>query len=299
MPYLVSNLIAETRNELNGTVRTEWNLTNGTGTAVATTITLRDDMRGVDFGTILGVGNEEMRVRSVSGQVATVIRSWNGTTAATWADNAPVEINPRFSVSLLRRTLRDVIRAWPHSLFTPASEILPVGSGQRLFKIGRADAYGVCEVRRDPSSALDVLSPSLSRDTYPVVRGWELVRSGPATAAGVGFQIKEYVPAGNLYVTYGVPFDVSDFDDAVDLEVDVGLASTMLDIPRIGAIAQCLAWEQVRRVDLSVQSQPRIAAEVPPGEIIQSAAFYTRLHDRRQRVEADRLRQVWGIKMSS
>lgn len=295
MSYLVSELVEDTRDALLGTYRARWNVL---GAAVTTTtqatITLTDTLRTIGPGATLAIGDELMYVRSMAGAVATVIRGFRGTTAATYAINTLVEENPRFPKYRIKQALKDEIRSWPASLFRAVAIYQPVTSNQRLVGIQRSDVLRLLEVRREPSSTLSwaIVSSNSARDTYPLVEA-RLVRAGPATVGGWSVELTKNVPVGNLYLVLGCKFDTSLFDDALDLEEDFGLEDFMFDIPKWGAMANLLSEEESLRVAMTAQPQPRKATEVANAEILQSGQFFARKRGVRIREAATMLREKY------
>jgi hypothetical protein len=295
--YLVSELVEDTRDALLGTYRARW---NALGAAISTTtqptVTLADSVRAVGVGSILAIGDELLYVRSIAGSVATVLRGFRGTTAATYANGTVLEENPRFPKGRIKQALRDEVRSWPASLFRVEASIVPVTSNQRLVSLPFSDVLRVLEARRDPSSSLSwaIVSSNSARDTYPAVEA-RLVRAGPAAVGGWSVELDANVPAGSIYVLLARPFDTSVWDDSTDLEDDVGLASFMFDIPRWGAMGRLLSEEESLRVAMTAQPQPRRAQEVANAEILQSGQFFQRRRDVRVREAASMLREMYPL----
>jgi hypothetical protein len=50
-----------------------------------------------------------------------------------------------------------------------------------------------------------------------------------------------------------------------DMEIDCGLAPTMMDIPPLGAAASLMRTTESRRANIHAQGDTRRAGEVPPG----------------------------------
>lgn len=296
MTYLVSALVEDTRDALLGTYRARWNSLTNTITSGATTLQLSDNVNALDRGSVLAIEDELVLVRSMAGNVATVSRGFRGTQAVGHTAGVLVEENPRFPKPRIKQALLDEVRAWPASLFRAVTDIVAVGSNQRLVGISRSDVFRILEARREPSSTLSwaIVSSSSARDTYPKVRA-RLVRAGPATVGGWAVELEANVPVGSLYLLYACPFDTSVWADGTDLEDFVGLEPFMFDIPKWGAMARLLAEEESLRVAMTQQGQPRRAAEVVNAEILQTGQFFQRRRDQRVREAANVLRERYPV----
>lgn len=296
MTYLVSQLVEDIRDELHGEFHQEWNIVNGAHNASVTSLAFSDLNLGIGVGSILHIlsTGELMYVRDCTGAVspATVIRGFRGTTAQAIADGAQIEVNPRFPGPRIKRAIQDEIRSWPAGLHAQMLEDFTIGDGQRHVTLSRGDAYRVLEVRR---FAGDTHS---GRDTYPLVPGpWEITRAAPGPSAGYGVQFGEEIAAGKIHVLYAIPFDVpAVLDDGLDLQDDIGLADGMNEVVRWGAMWRLASREELDRIDLSEQAQPRDAQEVAPGQIVSFARYCKQMRDERIAEEADRLRSYYPIR---
>ena len=114
------NLVTEVRATLRGygLVRERVSFLNGSITSSATSITVDD---GTQFEPgVVEIDDECIYVQSIAGNVLTVSpdgRAWDGTTAATHADNARVTSDPPYPGWRLRRAINNtIVGTWP-SLF--------------------------------------------------------------------------------------------------------------------------------------------------------------------------------------
>lgn len=296
MSYLVSQLVEETRQALQGTYRAAYNQSVNLGTTGTTSVTLTLDHPGADAGTVLSIGSELLYVVLTVGNVCEVVRGFGGTTPAAWAAGALIEVDPRYPPSRISAALRDEIRSWPASVFRAEQLTVPIAATQRVVALSRSDILRVLECRRDPATSLGsssyAVATTTSRDTYPRVDG-TLMRTGPAQFAGWGLELTSNVPAGSLYVLAAVPFDTSVWANSIDLEDFVGLPQWMFDIPKWGAMGRLLSEDESLRVDMTSQPQPRRATEVQNGETLQAGQYFTRRRDARLREAADMFRQLY------
>lgn len=301
MTYSVGQLIEDTREALEGVYHTSINVVVGSMTSSVAAFTITMNNLSLGPGAVVEVDNEMMFVTAfdpVTG-IATVIRGQFGTTAVSHLAGALVRISSRFTKRRIRRALYEEVGSLPATLFKAESEQVAITDSSRVGTLLRSDIYRLLEVRRDPiptGGSGFFQATSVSRDTYPKVPGVRLMRAGPSLNAGYSIELSQgNVPSGSLYVLYAAPFDVSNFDDGVDLLDDVGLAQSMLDLVRFGAMSRLIGEEEAIRVDLGEQGQPRVATEVAQGEIPQASNFYLQMRNRRINEESARLLQMYPI----
>lgn len=299
MTFSVGQLIEETREALEGVYHTNINVLSGALTSGSATVPLVMDNLAVGPGTILEIDSELMFDVAWLSPNATVIRGVMGTSAVAHADQSLVRVSPRFTKRRIRQALLAEIRSLPATLFKAESEQVSITDSTRVARLARSDIYRMLEVRRDPmpTGGSDLFMPTnVSRDTSPRVPGVRIMRAGSSPNAGWAIELTAgNVPSGSLYVLYAAPFDVSVFDDGVDLADDIGMPESMWDIPRWGALSRLIGEEEAIRVDLGEQGQPRLATEVPNGEIPQASNFYLSLRNRRIAEESARLLQLYPI----
>lgn len=290
----VGELIDETKRHLYGSYRPEINILAADIDASVTTLTLTDAANLLAPRSVIGIDDELLYVRAVAGTTVTVLRGYNSTAASHSAD-AIIEVNPSFPTVSIRNALRDDIRSWRADMYQVETIEVSTSVTTSWHDLGaNEDIYGIIEARMAPSSVN-------SWDQWPVV-GVRLVRSGDF-ASGVGVHVLdaplyELGVAGTreLRVTVAKPFSVDVFTDNVNLQTTVGLASSMIDIPPLGALARLVPTREVLRNALEVQGQPRRAEEVQAGALLQTGTGLLRLRDKRLSEEAMRLRELWPIR---
>lgn len=284
MTTLVSTLIDDTHRELHGIQQGKFNFVSGNVLSGDTTITFGLAMNGIAAGATVGIEQEIVFVKSASGQVATVSRGWLGTTAAAHSSGTMAEVQPRFPRYQILKALRDEIQSWPDSLYQIATVQLSGSTTTRAYNLtGVTDFHRIIEVRRSPYS---------TSTSWPVVRNYTVDRYANASdfTSGVALFVGEdFSEAVDLRVTYAAPFDLLTFDETTDVQNDVGLANSMLDIPVLGAAWRLLAPREAKRTFTEAQSEPRLSEEVPPGSTIRAAAGLKMLRDQRIDEEAARL----------
>lgn len=289
----VGDLIEETKRHLYGAYRPEINLLASTIDATTTSVSVADT--GVLLGprSVIGIDDELMYVRAVAGTNLTVIRGYNSTAAAHTAD-ALIELNPSFPNVSIRKALRDDINSWRTDVYQVETVEVTASLTTTWYDLGVDDVYGIVEARMAPSSVN-------TYDEWPIV-GLRLVRSGDFSS-GLGVQLLDsssYAMGTSatreLRVTVAKPFSTDVFTDNVNIETTVGLASSMIDIPPLGALSRLVPTREILRNALEVQGQPRRAEEVQAGAWLQTGTGLMRLRDKRLGEEAARLQQSWPIR---
>lgn len=289
----VADAIEETRGHLAGDGRVKLNRLSGAITSGATTLTCEFD---IDFGagTYLTINDEIFYVWSVdtSTKIATVQRGVLGTDAAAHADDDLIEVNPRFPRPIIKRALRDEIASWGEELFQVATIELSVND-LSTSRTGAISQGVNANIGTTWYFGLDLRhSPEPGGTTWPRVRNWELVRNADTDdfANGNALFIYEQVPTGTVQLVYATPMDVSTFADATVLTSGIGLATTMVDIPALGAAWRLLSPREVARTDMRAKGISRHSSEVPAGHMSGVADSIRRLRNARISEEATRLR---------
>ena len=285
----VGDQIEETRRHLQGMQRPEFNFLTSTITSGATTLTFDLPQGGIQRNGIISIDDEMMFVKSVSAQVATVSRGWLGTTAAAHTAAATIEVNPRFPRFAIKEALKEEIRSWPTSLYwvdTITVASASTSTTDRSYDLTSVGSfYAVRDVRHEPFA-------TTTGGTWPVIDDWEVARNLPTAdfASGSALFLAKYLEkAARLQLTVTKPFVTSTWADSTDMETTVKLASSMLDIPPMGAAWRLLAPRETQRTFTEAQSESRLAQDVPPGATITTAERLKRLRDLRIVEEGDRL----------
>lgn len=285
----VADLIEECFNHLYGGYRQTYNVLDGAHNASTTSIILTYPPDSTGPGSFLAIDDELVYVITIdrSTKTATVIRGQRGSTAATHADGALVEVNPRFPRFRVKAKLQEEIRSWPESVYRTTAVNLDTTSGTNgydLTGIG-SDFHNVLDVQLGPPNGSTHVD--WTRVGYQVVRDADTA----AFASGTGLIITGILPveSRDFRVIVSRPFDVDTWDDSTDLEDDCGLPASMHDIPPLGAAQRLMTGRDVVRSFGEGQGEPRHAEEVPPGFAGSIASFLLRQRDRRLSEEALKL----------
>lgn len=281
MPTLVSQLIEETKRHLYGSHRMTMNrLAAGIG-ASDTTLTLEFDVNDAVRGALLSIDDEIMFVlnSSPSSKIVTLVRGFLGTTAAVHALGALVEVNPRFPRIYIKRALQQEIDSWGTRLFRVSASNISISSTTRIYDLGVTNFIDVISVD---------LTPYTGRTTRSNPYRWTISRDLDTSvfASGAAIELLGDYPASAIArVRYAQKFDVSSWTDATDVEV-LGLSTSMVDIPPIGAAWRLMSAKEVGRTNLQAQPEPRRSEEVPAGHMASVAAQLKKLRD--DRIEEER-----------
>ena len=229
---------------------------------------------------------------SAGSGLASVVRGYEGSTAATHADKALVYIQPKYTrydigVALNDELLR--LSSPDNGLFRVKTQTItfnPVYMGYDLGPEIADEFIDIMEVRYK--------IPFPTRN-YPAIRSWKVLRSIGDTStfpsgAGIVFYEGGY-PGQPVYVQYSAPFSQSNLtsDLATDVRTVTGMTSTMLDIAPLGAEIQLTLPREIRRNMMEFQPDPRKGPEVPSGAVQNSVQALTILYNTRVSEEAARL----------
>lgn len=272
--------------------RSEINRLEVAMTASTATIAVSFDLRGVKPGSVLRIDNESLYVWDVASQTAVVERGWDNTTAVAHAVGAVVEINPRFHNDEITDALLDDVRAWPETIFRVVTLQADIGATERAINlpVQATTVLRVLRAQRDQPTGTYATLPDLD------VR---LDRSQPvgsfASGNSIVLQTPELGRAATLYITLAVKFNLSTWTDATDVESTVGLSTSLLDIPPLGAAARLLGAAEAARSDPAAIG-PQEAADVPATATSKVADWYWGMWRRRLSDEEARLGELYGVR---
>lgn len=292
MVTTVSQLIEETRRLIYGSQRMSQNRLAGTGMTNSTpTLTLEFDVQDAVRGSILAIDDELMWVitSDPSSKLVTVMRGHLGTTAATHAVGAIIEVNPRFPRIYIKRTLQQEIDSWGTRLYKVTTQNIPFSSASRIYDLGISNFISVLDVK---------LSAYPGRTTRSSPYRWTVLRDMDTVefASGSAFEfLGDYPTTGTVRIKVAQKFDVSSWTDATDVET-LGIATSMLDIPPIGAAWRLMSAKEIGRTNMQAQPEPRRSEEVPAGHIASVAAQLKKLRDDRIDEERWTLMQRYPLK---
>jgi hypothetical protein len=281
MVTTVSQLVEETRRLVYGATRQSLNRLAGAVLAADTMLTLELDLNDAVRGSMLSIDDELIWVMdsNVASKQVTVIRGYLGTTAANHADEALVEVNPRFPRAYIKRSLQQEIDSWGTRLFKVTTANISFSSTTRIYDLGISNFISVIDAN---------LTPYAGRTTRSNPYRWTVLRDLDVSEfpSGAAFEfLGAYPTTGIVRIKLAQEFDVSTWTDGTDVET-LGIASSMCDIPPFGAAWRLMSTREVGRTNMQAQPEPRRSEEVPAGHMASVAAQLKKLRD--DRIEEER-----------
>lgn len=255
---------------------------------VVDTLTLRFELRSMAQGTILCIGVEEMHVISASGSApgstVTVIRGFNGSTAASHDADDVVYVGPQFSDFRILRSVNKGLQNLSNDLFQIKSvqfDYTPARSGYELTPTDLIDIWRVSYDIPGPTREWPFLPPEawyvdLAADTATFPSGKQIVLR---VQLSPGFPVK---------VSYRAAFSplVNLTDDVLAVS---GLHTEAHDLPAIFAAFYLSTGREVKRSFTTQQPERRRQEEVPPGAARMGTLELQELYERRVNEEKSRL----------
>lgn len=274
------------------------NVLNGAVNDTVTTVTLTYDLAGAGVGSVLEVDDEQMYVVAVSTLDRTVIRGWGTSTAASHSDGAIIKVNPRFRRSDVIASMSEEIQSWPVELHRWDTVEVTVTAGEYLAEltptVSGAEVHRLVESNILPTATADYAQRS--RIDVRLIRDFDTdeYTSGFAIQLPHTFYVNRVVQCDLI-----TSFDVSSLTtSSTDLQLDVGVRDSLLDILYYGVMWREMSTREVGRTDPAA-SAPLDAAEVPPTHILQAATALKQMRDTRLAEERTRMYDRWPILMST
>lgn len=287
---LASDWVNQARDLLLNQHREEITLLAGALTDTTTTaLTTADVLAAIKPGALLEIDSEMMYVRASLVGTVTVIRGWNGTTAATHVDQSVITVNPRFPRSRILRALNDTLSDLGGSDYFQMKTV-NLTYNPNVFTYDLAsDAIEVYDITFP-------LSPTNTTMWQQRVHGFDLQQNADPSVfpSGVALQFSE--PPGvqqgqTVRVRYKAPFTyVANLTDDVSI---TGLPKSGCDIPPIGAAIRLMMGREVKRNFTESQPETRRTGEVPAGAVLGSMRGLQAEYVIRQLSESAALKQIY------
>lgn len=266
-------------------------LTDNTGT----TVMLTYDVGAAREGSYICIDLEVMYVVAVvdASKTLMVIRGMEGSTAATHAQNAVIQINPLFSNFKILNEINadlDDLSSPTNGLYQVKEVTFTYNPAQTGYNLtGATDVLGILEAR--------AYAPGASQD-FALLHDYKVHRNADTTlfASTFSFNLKDGAYSGrDVRVTYSAPFThfVNITDDATTV---AGLTSTMTDLPSIGASLRLQSFREPQRNFNETQGSTRRAQEVPSGAQFASTRGFAQVRASRIRAEAQRLNRQYPFR---
>ncbi len=289
---IFADLIAETRQNLMTAHPDRINILNTDINTSVTTVSIRNDLKGIDEGTRLCIDLEEMHVLSVSGSAAgstaEVIRGFEGSTPVAHTNGAMVYVSPQFSDYRIHKNINRALEDLSGDLFQMKSVEITFQPTQAGYNFVAPDLLDVWRVRYNtPGPWKDW--PVLNRDD------WYVDAAANTTEFPNGKQLVLRAggyPGYNFRVSY-----LANFAPLVNLADDVltisGLHTQAHDLPPIYAAHRLLFGRDIKRTFLTRQPERRRQEEVPVGAATMTSNSMTDLYNERLRREIRRLKSLY------
>jgi hypothetical protein len=250
-------------------------------TAGGTTIDLNETPTHIGVGEIISVDYELFYIQAVdtSTKRLTVIPGYFGTTQANHAEDAILEVAPRFPKAALLDHLEQEIYSWGKELWRAESVDLTVDITHRTYDLAgiSGDVYFLLDVRQEPTGISgNFWHFSWTGDAWPHLDARLLRRMSVAEfPSGYALQLK-LMPthASALRVLIAQPFVLSTLTGSTDLVNTVGLRTEWLDIVEYGVKMRALETSIIGRSDWRTGSMIREADEVSALDTVRAASHF-------------------------
>lgn len=279
-PVTVEVAIEQTRSHLHGLHKVTLNRLAQPLTDSDVTVLCEFPISRVVVGSLIGIDTELMYVWSIdpTARSITVQRAMFGSEPGTHDTGVLVEIESLFPRAAIFQALRDEIRSWPDTVYRVDIVDVTASTDVRGYDLAVDDLVNVLRVTRAP------LTGSISAANVELDFRLDRTTSPPSLILACS-----PVEDGAVRALVSRRFDTSAWSLGTDLELDVGLASSMLDIVPLGAAARLLHGREGARNWTGAQGEPRTAEEVPPRALAEVGRDLKRVRDERLREEAGRL----------
>lgn len=287
----LADTVAETRRRFFTSYRPQVNLLSANVGTSDTDVSVQDAVGSIQSGSNICVGLEVMRVRKVTGQQATVLRGWDGSTAVAHSANDLVFVNPQVSdFDIAREIVNDLadLSTPDNGLFKVTSTEFTYNPVRMGYDIPVPNIIDVLEVRyKDTGPA----------NTWPTLVKWRYDESQNLTDFPSGNSLVLYeagYPGQIVHVTVSVPF-TNPVALTDDMQTTVGLPATCNDLPALGACVRLAAGREIQRNFNEAQGQPRRSDEVPAGANLGAYRDIAQLRAQRIIAEANRLKASYPM----
>ena len=270
--------------------------------ATQTTVQFSFDVTAnIVAGAILSVETELMRVITIDQgtKVATVLRGFHDSTAATHAAGVEVWINSRFTGMDIYDAMLEEIGSYGPQLYQVVTTELTIADGQEIVElpVSFVGCYGIIDAHRQwteqGSSSTALAWP---RAKVRLIR-YDASQCDAFPTSGLALRIIDPVAAGKLMVKAAMPFHTS-IGYSQDLVSHGGLPETMLDVLSMGVRLRLLHANEAGQTNRTTQDEPRRAQEVPVGAGVQQSQLSISLYRNRKAEEINKLRAMYPIRFS-
>jgi len=254
----------------------------------------------IQLGSILAIDEEVFLVQEVylagtNLYTVTVTPAYEGSTNANHSAGTAVYINPKYTRWAIAVALNDALSTMSAPGFglmregTTAITYNPVLRGYDLASAGvPSDFHTILGLR------YDLPDPS---HYFPTLRSFQVARGIQSSKIPGGYALfvnQAAMPGLPMVLTYGAPF-IKATSTSQDMNGDLGLPLTCMDIPAIRAEIDLTLVREVKRNFIEGQPDMRKSQDVLAGNVMNSVSGLQALYDRRIDEEANRFRNRWPM----
>lgn len=291
----LDQVVTKTKSKLMGSVgRDKINTLSATyNSAVTSIVVTYTPGAEISPGVIIEIDYEQMIVVSNSTVTLTVIRAWNGTTAASHTSGTVVYVEPKFPRQAILDEVANELRSLPESIYTTGTAVLSFASNTNRVDLTGATGTVYRIVHADRSN--------FEGQSYPGFKPTlQIIRNADTTAFPSGYAVAiegglTYGQTATVRVVYSKCLVTTTLTSSTDLQSTVGLPISAEDILAFGAASRLLYDKEALRLDFTRQGQSRAAEEIPPEVQGRQAQRWRLEADRRISQEAMRLVGIYGI----
>ena len=290
----LDQVVTKTKSKLMGSVgRDKINTLSATyNSAVTSIVVTYTPGAEISPGVIIEIDYEQMIVVSNSTVTLTVIRAWNGTTAASHTSGTVVYVEPKFPRQAILDEVANELRSLPESIYTTGTAVLSFASNTNRVDLTGATGTVYRIVHADRSN--------FEGQSYPGFKPTlQIIRNADTTAFASGYAVAiegglTYGQTATVRVVYSKCLVTTTLTSSTDLQSTVGLPISAEDILAFGAASRLLYDKEALRLDFTRQGQSRAAEEIPPEVQGRQAQRWRLEADRRISQEAMRLVGIYG-----
>ena len=269
-------------------------LTGGTFLGIA-----GEQAQAIQLGSILAIDEEVFLVQRIYLNGLTynvsVTPAYEGSTNANHSAGTAVYINPKYTRWAIAVALNDALSAISapgFGLMREGSTTItynPVLRGYDLASAGvPSDFHTILGLR------YDLPDPS---HYFPTLRSFQVARGIQSSKIPGGYALfvnQAAMPGLPMVLTYGAPFIKATSTDQ-DMNTDLGLPLTCMDIPALRAEIDLTLVREIKRNFIEGQPDMRKSQDVLAGNMMNSVSGLQALYDRRIDEEANRFRNRWPM----
>jgi hypothetical protein len=263
------------------------------------TAVMRYELGDIEDNVYIAIDDEILYVWNTDDdRTVTVSRGMLGTSAAAHAVDAIVESPTRFPKPVIKDALQEEVRSWPDSIFRVSSVVGNRVLGTSIIDLGLDNDDLICVLGVDQGPRLTTTS---FEDRWSAAK-FRLMRMSVAegveseTAIQITGDYEQTDRTVNVLV--GLRFEADTADDGDNVVTEWGVPRTALDIIPFGAAVRLLMGREAVRTEADALMESRVAEQIPPQYLTQTAVAFQRLRDRRLDQEAMRLRGRYPVRMT-